>query len=54
MMPGSGASVPSASAGSMSVPRSIARICMTVRASGILKMTKRRNGMSSGMLLVKM
>ena len=54
MMPGSGASVPSASAGTMSVPRSMARICMTVSASGILKSTKRMNGTSSGMLLVKM
>ena len=54
MMPGSGASVPSASAGIMSVPRSMARICMTVSGSGMRKTTKRMNGTISGMLLVKM
>ena len=34
-MPGSAGSRPSASAGSVSVPRSIARICSTVSGSGI-------------------
>ena len=35
IMPGSGASAPSANAGTMSVPRSIASTCITVSGSGM-------------------
>ncbi|OHV20480.1 hypothetical protein BBK14_27835 [Parafrankia soli] len=48
--PGSAGSRPSASAGSVSVPRSITRICRTVSGSGTAPpdSAKTRNGTTSG------
>ena len=54
MIPGSGFSVPSASAGTMSVPRSMASTCMTVRGSGMFSMICSMKGQASGTLLVRM
>ena len=51
---GSGFSMPSASAGNISVPRSMARIWRTLKASGINgKFALTMNGINSGMLLEK-
>ena len=56
MRPGSAASRPSASAGRISVPRSIARICITVSGSGTAppESAKTRNGITSGVAWAKM
>ncbi len=55
MAPGSGNSAPSASAGTISVPRSIARTCITFSASGMRAALKAKmmKGTASGALLVK-
>ena len=39
--------IPSARAGNVSVPKSIANICITVMGNGILNITIRMNGMIS-------
>ncbi len=54
--PGSAGSRLRASAGSVSVPRSTARICMTVNGSGMAppERAKTKNGTTSGTACVKM
>ena len=54
MTPASGFSAPSPKAGSMSVPRSTARICRIVSASGMPKKAYARYGTSSGTFDVRM
>lgn len=56
MVPGSAGSRPSARAGSVSVPRSIARICSTVSGKGTVPpdSAKTRNGTTSGAAWAKM
>ena len=56
MIPGSAASRPSASAGSVSVPTSNASSCSTVSGSGIAPppSAKTRNGVTSGVAWAKM
>ena len=53
IIPGIGFSAPSARAGSMSVPRSTASICIIVSGSGIFRRINARYGTASGILDAK-